>query len=169
MGEPHREVQVLAEAQLRDLRAHARQDLGHAAVQIVGPAAVRLLRHLLDRLVRDVDRVLEAPHPLERALGALQLRQLLRVLDVVPAPRFFHLQPQVGALALDVVQIVAVLPRLDLDLRLRARGHRRRGRRPLRALRHQQLELTAQLDQRLLRQQPALGLRNQLLGERDVA
>ena len=108
-------------------------------------------------------------HALESAADALELRQLFGMLDVMPAPRLLDLEPQVGTLALHPGEVLPELAGLDLDLGLRTRGHPGRRQGHALALCDQQIELAAELEQRLLRQQPLLGLRNQLLDQRDVA
>ena len=100
----HRKIQVVAEAHQLDPRPESTEQLAHASIEELRPTPVSLGGHGLNRLARQLDRVLEAAGAGERALDALELLHALRMLGVVTPPHAIHQQSQLGAALLQRIQ-----------------------------------------------------------------
>lgn len=89
-----REVEVLAEAHSRNARPHVLEQVGHALVQELGPAPVRLPGHAFDRLLRKRHRIAKALRSLQLALHHLEAGERAGVVRVIAVGHVLHAAAQ---------------------------------------------------------------------------
>ena len=166
-GNPHREVEVVAEPHLLDLGAERPRQLADPLAQELRPSPVGVESDLAQGRAGQLDRLPEATRPRERALHRSALGRLRRMLGMVAPRALLDPDPQ-GTPPLDqeIDHSSQLLDRL-LQRCQCPRARRRRGVRG--GIARERRQLLLQVSHRGLVEQRALGGGDELEGQERVA